>query len=151
MDLAQKYTVALRKHDENLFARKEPDGIIKVYEKSYHYETYDVDGDTVHFLVPSPKFVMAVTDNWSVRGKPVEWGLLPLIQKIKSIDWHNAQAELHRIEEENEKLKKSKERDFANKAESFAYDFRDSFKKTFSDYNVASLKKKYRRKNGNRK
>jgi hypothetical protein len=146
MDLATKYTMALQKHDEKLFARKEPDGIIKIYEKSYTYETYDVDGDTIHFLVPSHSFIMAVTDNWSVRGKPVEWGLLPLIQKIKSIDWHNAQSELHRLEEENEKIKKSKERDFANKAEGFASDFRDSFKKTFSDYNVASLKKKDRRK-----
>lgn len=146
MNQAERYTEALKRHDRDLFCRLEADGFYKVYLKSARYETYEVNCKVVSFLVPDFKFVVALSDTWSIRGKPVEWGLLPLMEKIRSIDSQNKDAEMYQLEEQFRKTSEAKERDFNNKTEAFLYDFHSQFAKTFKDFNTSTVNKKDKRR-----
>lgn len=150
MTREQLYTHELKKHDRNLLCRKEADGYYKVFMKSKRVVYYDVDGVRMGFVVPDEKFICPLSEDWSMRTRPVEWGLLPLMEKIRRMDAMNLDADVYKWEEQERKHQESKDKDLANNAEAFASDFRSAFKKEF-DYTLThSLDKKEKRrfKNG---
>ena len=81
----------------------------------------------------------------SFRGRPVEWGAENVLNKLRAIDGWNRDL-IREIEESNEKVEKSKDRDLDNQIEAWAYDARDAFKKDFSQFNTSSVAKKDRRR-----
>ena len=101
-----------------------------------------------------PYYVFSLTDNWTLTGKPVEWGSEPILARLKAMDLWNNGIGLEQAIEHNTKLEESKERDRKNSIESFLLDFRRQFAKTFDGVNTANLKKIDKRKeieNGYRK
>lgn len=150
MTREQRYTHELKKYDRNLFCRLEADGFYKIYQKSKRVVYYDLDGFNVGFVIPDDKFICPLSDNWSVRGRPVEWGILPLMQKIKSMDAANSEAEMYKWKEQEEKSREAKDRHMKNEAEAFASDFRSAIAKDHAYTLTHSLEKteKRRLKNG---
>lgn len=145
-------TSAVRAYDSKLYCRANEVGKLSVYRKSHRIETYDLgEGKVLHFIRPAPYFVFALTDNWKASGRPVDWGIEPILARLKAIDlWHRDLAE--EIIQQEEKHAQSVARDRRNSIESFMYDFRDTFKKATNDINTATLEKKYReRKDEKRK
>ena len=101
-----------------------------------------------------PYYVFSLTDNWQLTGKPVEWGAEPILARLKAMDLWNSGVGLEEAIAHNEQVDLSKERARKNSIESFLYEFRSQFHKTFSDVNTANMKKIDRRKeieNGYRK
>lgn len=101
-----------------------------------------------------PYYVFSLTDNWTLTGKPVEWGSEPILARLKAMDLWNSGVGLEEVLEHNEQVDLSRERARKNNIESFLYEFRSQFSKTFSDVNTANMKKIDRRKeieNGYRK
>jgi len=135
MTREQRYTHELKLYDRNLFCRKEADGYYKIFQKTKRVIYYDVDGAHMGFVVPEEKFICPLSEDWSMRSKPVEWGLLPLMQKIRSMDAMNKDAEVYKWEEQERKSQEEKDRNLKNEAEAFASDFRSAFKKEF-DYTL---------------
>jgi len=101
-----------------------------------------------------PHYVFSLTDNWTLTGKPVEWGSEPILARLKAMDLWNSGVGLEEMFEHNDKVELSKERARKNNIESFLLDFRRQFAKTFDGVNTANLKKIDKRKeqeNGYRK
>lgn len=143
----KRLTDVVRRHDEKLFVQKNYQGVLQVLRENFVLHAYDVNGKVIHALAPAPHYVMALTDTWAPNGRPVDWGVEPLLERLKFIDGWSKQSFVNsEMALQNEKSDQSKKRDFANKTEAFAYEFRDSFKKTFSDINTASMEKIERRK-----
>jgi hypothetical protein len=96
------------------------------------------DGSVLRVKVPEKQLVFHLTHNWSPRGTPVEWGLLPIMNRLKCIDIYNNYGWFDQIMTEAEKQDEGKKRDFNNTVESFMYEFRDAVKKTTSDVVVTN-------------
>lgn len=141
MDRATELTRHLKRYDRELYCSKNREGKLCVYRNSTRWETFNLrDGSVLRVARPTPFFILALTHNWSIHGLATDWGSIPLLDKIKTIDgWHRDISE--DLIDQYEREEKDRERDTRNNIESFLYDFRGQFKKTFSDTNVSNLKK----------
>lgn len=132
----------LKSHDPKLYIGKHTSGTWCVFRESKRVETYFIEelGSNVDFILPAPYLVFALTDDWTMRGNPVEWGILPIMRKLKHSDlWHrDVVGELLNAKEKYEE-DQSKARISAN--ETFMKEFRNDFKKTFADVNTATMDK----------
>lgn len=147
-----KYTRIVRKHDEKLFVRENRQTkVLDVFREHFEHEVMDISdivGEDSYYsaVVPQHHYIMSLTDNWNSSGHPAPWGENPLRERLGEIDAWNPESHYNKIDEINAKVDKSKQRDFDNQTEAFAYEFRDSFKETFKDVNTASMEKIDKRK-----
>jgi len=114
--------------------------------ESYRYLPYDLDGLRLLVSVPSPHHIFSLTDTWTASGEPVEWGLEPLLHRLKAMDLWNRQDFVEEFIEQAEKEEESEKRSFRNNTEAFLKDFRRQFAKTFEDVNTSTMEKKDRRR-----
>ncbi len=119
---------AVRRYDAYLFANLEADGAIHIYRKA-------------PFSVSLPHHVFTLTDTWTIHGKPVEWGIEPVLARLKAMDLWKEETEVDRIETNLKKQDETKERDFKNNVESFLKDFRRQFARSTDGINTGSLAK----------
>lgn len=132
----------LRRYDANLYAKRNSKGTMCIWCNHKRYEPFTYKkGVSLKVLKVDPYLVMALTDTWSVSGKPVEWGIDVVINRLKAQDILKNPNIFKDMDELDEKVEESKQRDMSNTIESFLYDFRSQFKKTFNDINISSLKK----------
>lgn len=151
MGRTERISRVVKTYDPELYCERSEVGKLCVFRRSSRIETYFIDGQSIQFVRPAPFFVFALTHNWKMDGVSVDWGIEPILARLNAIDlWKRDLAEesIKNVEADYE----SKERDLKNSVESFLYEFRSQFKKTFNDVNTASLAKKDLRKereNGN--
>ncbi len=142
MTRADRITREIRRHDRLLYCEKSPQGPLAIYRKLYRYEPMEVNGVIIHYPILSPHLVFAITDTWSITGRPVEWGILPIMARIKAMDlWTNDNI-VNDLIDGYKKDEESKERDQRNSIESFLLDFRRQFAKSFDQYNTGTLDKR---------
>jgi len=144
---AEAITERLRGYDPMLYCEKSREGKLCVYRKGQRIESYFIDEveSVIQFVRPAPFFIFAVTDDWSLHGQSVDWGIEPIMQRVKRIDsWNRDVAEecLRQAEEKEASVT----RDRQNKTESFLKDFRRGFAKATNDINTSTLAKKDSRK-----
>jgi hypothetical protein len=135
----------VKTYDKMLYI-KESKGMAQLYRKDYRFETYDIDGMTLRVAVEQPLFILALTDTWKLDGKPVEWGLEPFSEQLKSMDsWTrvNMFEEMVKRRERNEEIEKQSKK---NEIRAVAADSRRDFAKATNDINVSSLAKTDRRR-----
>ncbi len=135
-------TEKIKGYDRELYCDRSPQGPLVIYRKGHRYEPMEVNGVTIHYQIPSPHYVFALTDTWVVTGTPVEWGIEPILARLKAMDlWRDHNI----IEEHTEnyyKGEESKARDQRNSIESFLYEFRSQFARATNGINTSSLDKK---------
>ncbi len=147
MDQRRRITIEVKKWDRDLFCDYGPKGVLSIMRKANEYHSVEVDGVRVVYPQPCPQIVLVLTDDWTQRGKPVEWGLEPLMRKLKAIDtWLNPVFDFVKQEE---KSKESATRHRHNEQEAFLKEFRPQFAKSFNDVNTSTLNKIDRRRDGN--
>jgi hypothetical protein len=135
-------TRVLREYDRKLYAKREGTGAIHVYREGTGFYPFEYDGKNFLASYPTPYFVLALTDTWTVRGTPVEWGIEPLITRIREIDvWHD-DAQASRLVEAYKKKDRQNEKDLRNKNEAFFREQRSEFKKAFKDINTSQMTSK---------
>lgn len=88
------------------------------------------------------KLVCALTDNWSVSGNPVPWGLLPILDHLREIDAAQRADLFNDIRKQRERKAESSERHFKNELEAGLKDNRKGFSKAFDDFNLSTCDKK---------
>jgi hypothetical protein len=144
--------------DKNLVCRRGPDGVPRVIQQVTDWTLFDLDGTTVAYPVTKDHLVFSLTDNWSGKGKPVEWGLEPIFQKLREISIERRDAQIRELEDEQRKAEELKEKRAMSKFEDIALETRDIYKKTFSDTLLHSVdmkndvrRKIERKQNGYRK
>lgn len=145
MGRAETITRAIKRHDRELYCEKNREGKLCVYRKGSRVEPYDVNGHLINFVRPAPYFVFALTENWKTNGVPVEWGIVPILERLKAIDlWNRDLAE--ECIRSTEKTTQAIERDRKNSTESFLKEFRTQFARATNGVNTANLDKIDRRK-----
>jgi len=142
---ADRITRELKNHDSLLYCDWGKAGRLCVFRKSTRWESYRLDEDAVLSVARStPHLIFALTDTWNERGEPKDWGIEPILARIKAIDlWNRDLAE--EIIQGAEKDLETAARDRRNTTESFLLDFRKQFAKSFDDVNTANMSKKDKR------
>jgi len=134
-------TRALWEHDKDLFARK--DGyIVNIYRKNKRFFRGAVNESNFYVLQDSPDYVFSLTDTWTHKGIPIEWGIEVVLARVKAMDIWNHDTLFKEMEVENEKVDASTRRNFRNNLEGFLGDFRSQFAKATNDINTGTLNKK---------
>jgi hypothetical protein len=147
------YNRHLKRYDRELYAKRDMDGIVSVYRRNKRFVAYDLDGNDFQFLIDSPEFVVALTDNWTKTGHPVPWGPDLVLNRLGEIDSWAKKDLIEELDKQNEQVEKSRARGFRNEAEAFWSDNRKAFAKATDDILTHSLDKsdkKRRIRDGNR-
>lgn len=116
----------IKKWDPALFFQRSNVGVLHMYRKSGQ--------STI-------SYVFSLTDDWTVKGDPVPWGLCPIIERLRAIDMWNDDT-FRRMEMGNAKVDESKTRSFRNNIHAFFADFRSQLAKDTKDVNTALMDKK---------
>lgn len=77
----------------------------------------------------------------------MEWGVEPVIARLRAMDLWNSGITADDIIEQHEKADEQELKDFRNNIESFLLDFRRQFAKATDGVNTSLLEKKYRKEN----
>lgn len=141
MGRAKEVTKFIQRFDRELFCEMGREGKLCVFRKGQSVESYDVDGQVIHFIRPTPYLVFALTDDWTIHGEPREWGLMPILTRLQEIDLWNRDLAKESLES-IEKGKNSRERALDNHLESFLKENRREFARLTNDINTSTLTKK---------
>ncbi len=145
MGRAERITEVIKAYDSKLFCKSE-DGKLCIYRKSQRIESYDLNGTLYHFVRPSCFWILSLTHNWRMDGDPADWGIEPIMKKLKMGDlWHRDLAS--EVIRQEEKHLESTQRHLDNESEAFLKDYRRKFARTFNDVRVANMAKKDSRNN----
>ncbi len=136
MEKAKALTRYLKHYDGELFA---------VCNKPPRIDVYRQNRDR---LSP-PHFIFSLTDDWTVSGSVVDWGVEPVLARLRAIDLWNSGMTADEVIDQHAKWKESKQKDFRNNVESFLGDFRRQFAKATDGINTSTLNKTYRKENSN--
>lgn len=123
------------------------DGKLCVFRKSQRIESYEIDGVMIQFVRPAPFFILALTEDWRMASRPVDWGIIPILFRLKEIDLWNRDIAEEIIKQEEDGLR-TKRKDFKNESEAFLKDYRSKFASTFNDVRVSNMENKDKRKIG---
>lgn len=144
MDRAGCLTEHLKEHDRALFAQKH-DGVIHVFRKTTRIESCGWNGGTLLYTRDDKAHVLSLTDDWSIRGKPVDWGTEPVMSRLREIDGWNRHL-FDEMLEQHQAVDSQKDRRFKSNNEDFLKDFRPQFARAYNEFSVGQLKHDNRRK-----
>lgn len=135
-------TRAIKRHDRLLYCDHSPQGPLVIYRNLYRHEPMEVNGTIIYYPVHSPHYVFALTDTWSVTGKPIDWGIEPIMARLRAMDLWRSDDIIKEHTRNYYKGKEEKQRDTRNSIESFLYEFRSQFARATNGINTSSLDKK---------
>jgi hypothetical protein len=130
---------ALRAYDRALFAKPDFKGRVCVMRKGPKWVLYDFEGVDILVKESVEDVVFALTDNWSQSGVARDWGIEPVMQRLREIDSWSRSDFLKDWESLKDKEQEAKQRDFRRRTEDYAYEIREDFKKAFSDIRYANM------------
>lgn len=130
----------LKFFDQKLYAVKTEQGLVQIYRKGIRWESFDTGFGVLFYSRSDPHYILSLTDDWSLHGEPVDWGIEPLLARLREIDEHN-QDVLGRIHEENRKKEELRKRAYSNERKAMAYDLRRDFARAVNDVNTSTLEK----------
>lgn len=137
---AKLLTSHLKEYDHDLYAiRESSTGTIHVYRKAKRPIHFNYDDVNYVALVENPQFILALTDNWTLKGRPVDWGIDPLLERIRSIDSFNAAKKVQDLIASYEARSAQKDKDRKDSHEAWLRDNRNVFKRAFNDINTSNL------------
>lgn len=146
-----RITRAIQRYDRELFCERDYKGRFAIFRRDFGHDDCWLDESTcIHVLVERPQLVMHLTDNWGANGLPVDWGIDPILFRLKEIDGHSRDL-MHELEASQRKNEESKDRKLASETEAFVKDWRKDFAKATSDINTSSMEKKDSRRIAERK
>lgn len=139
-------TKHLKGHDRKLFCKRMRSGAYGVFRESVRWETFAYESGVLSYLRPADHFIFALTHDWRSDGKPVDWGIEPVLEKIKASDSHQRDIAAEAIES-YERLKEKKAKQVSSNAEAFFSDYRREFARSTNHLNTSTMEKVDRRRN----
>lgn len=144
----KRITSELKKYDRELYCGELPSGVPAIFRRTVRQEVYDLndeDHSQLTVFKDAPHLVFSLTDNWNVAGAIVDWGIEPILARLKAMDlWQNPKF-VESLIDSNEKIQAGQTKDRRNNTESFLYELRDKFKKDWKDINTSNVAKKDKR------
>lgn len=147
---ARKITKELQKYDRLLYA-KDDGKAIRIFRVGKEFREEKFNNTSFLNLVRNDHLVMSLTDTWGVRGHRVDWGIEPIMARIKALDLWNSDNLSEEFFKNEEIEEKSKERQMRNNIESFLYEFKSQFAKATDGINTSTLDKLDKRRLGDKK
>jgi len=141
----------IQAHDHLLFLNKNYKGELQIMRRSFSMVPHDFDGVTVYVRTPTPHYIMSLTEDWTGRTRSVDWGLEPIIRRLKEIDDWGGESAFDRMLKENERRDALKKKSFASLTEDVAREWRKDFKRHTEDILTHSVDRKDPRSKGDRK
>jgi len=141
----------LKQHDPKLFLNRNYLGELQVMRHAFRQVAYDLGNVQMINFEPAPHYIMSLTEDWTSRTAPVDWGLECISKKLREIDGWNPESVISNMEKHNAKIDASKKRAFENETEAFVKDWRSDFAKATSDILTHSTSGKDPREKGDRK
>ena len=135
----RRLNIELKFFDRELFAQRN-EHTVQVFRRGTAWESFDFMGGRLHYSRPSPHYVFSLTHNWQANGRPVDWGIEPILGRLREIDNHNRDV-LSDLWEENEKRELLRKREAHNERKAAAYDMRRDFARAVNDVNTSTLAK----------
>jgi hypothetical protein len=132
-------TRGIRHYDRELYAGLSLHGVPCIFRRTKTVERHEVDECVIFKIIDQPHFVFALTDTWTIKGTPVDWGLEPILARLKECDLHKRDI-AKEIEEQDAKVEQAKSRALRNDAEAFFSDERRRMAKSWNDLNLATVK-----------
>lgn len=138
---ARRITDAIQTHDYELYA-KDDGKAIRIYRKQKELRKESLTSEiSVWNVVRNDHLVMSLTDNWGVHGNRVDWGVEPIMARLRALDLWNSDNAADQFFKNEEKHEASKSRAFRNNVESFLGDFKSQFAKSTNDINTSNMSK----------
>lgn len=136
-----RMTAELRKHDKRLYASRNPVGLVLILRKPDRLEASDYNQSEPDTKDLNTQLILALTDNWTVNGKPVEWGIEPVMSRIHEMDsWRDPEM-TQKMRKGREREQEAKERAQKSLIRETALDMRREFAKATNDINTSTLEK----------
>ncbi len=133
-----RLTHELQTHDRKLFAKRVSNGMIQIHRYGERLSDCDFDPEFGP-SGPASHFICALTENWTLQGKPVDWGIDPVMARIRDMDLWGSATSLDQIRAQRERNKESKAQTKRNELRAIAADMRKDFARATNDINTASL------------
>lgn len=146
----RRVTEVVKRMDRNLFAIRAGNGMIQIHRNAEKYSAADFLVAPTS-LTPFPQLVLCLTHDWKIAGKPVEWGLDPLISKLSSMDSWRDDSIYEELTKDRDRIEKIQKQSNKNELEALACDIRKDFAKETNDINTSTLEKvdfRRRKENG---
>lgn len=134
MRRVREVTKVVRDYDPCLYAMEMPDGRIDIYRKNREN-------------ISPPHFIFSLTDTWQPSGRKVDWGVDPILNRIRAHDLWRDDGFVESWIADDEKRAESRDRSRRSGVEDFLYDFRGQFNKTFNDVNTSNMNKISKKEN----
>jgi len=139
---ARRITDAIQTHDALLYA-KDDKGVIRIYRKCKEYQPEQLTpGIAILNVIRNDHLVMSLTDTWGVRGTKADWGIEPIMARLRALDLWNSWNLAEQFFKDEEIDAKARARKMKNSTEDFLYDFKRSFQKSTNDIVVSNLSKR---------
>lgn len=131
---------ALKMHNRSLYVRRCKDGVMRVFQAVKQSRVHWLDETTplVEYY-DSEWLVCPLTHNWSANGRPVEWGIEPILNHIKFGSPENDSVRSEEFEKQQKHNEWLKESDSKDKHLNAAEDFYDSAKRAWSDIRYSNM------------
>lgn len=77
--------------------------------------------------------VLVLTDDWTDLGTPVEWGIEPVLNRIKAMDLWRDDQKINRLQAEQERKEQDRKRMQRNEMMAVASELRKDFARATDD------------------
>jgi hypothetical protein len=141
-------TREVKKLDAKLYAYRASNGMIQIHREGDRLEASDFNQSAPELARLNPQFILALTDTWTLQGQPVEWGLEPVLTRLREMDSWNSGFSYEAFTKERDRRNQDKERVKRNNIRAIASDLRKDFAKATNDINTSSFDVKEKMKNG---
>lgn len=128
----------LKKYDKKLYAIRTREGMIQIFREGQRIQDscYDEQSVDSYILRPFPQFILALTHNWRVTGRPVDWGIEPLMKQMMSMDTWKEDRMYEKLCENREREVEIKKQSEKNEMRALIADSREDFKKAANDLGI---------------
>ncbi len=135
-----RLTQELKKHDRTLFAKKTESEMVQVWRRAEKWSAADLFYEQTSSSNPM-QFILALTHDWSLQGKSVDWGIDPVMTKIQEMDLWSKESFLSDLRKERERAKDVREQSKRNEIRARAADMRKDFAQATNEINTSTLEK----------
>lgn len=134
----------VKKLDPDLYVIENSSGMRQIWRKAKRKDLEGLEESGRTEL--SNELILALTDTFTLRGKPVDWGLEPIVSQLKSMDsWRDDRIYDDMVERRKRQEEWSKESQ-RHEIRARAADMRKDVARAFNDVNTSTLDKKVGRK-----
>lgn len=144
----RQITRLLKRYDSDLFPKRFLDGSLGIMRKKRAFDFYRLPEQNcvLWFAHDWDDLVVPVTENWIETGRPVDWGIEPILAQIQKTDSWRDDGDYERFVQDRERKRANDARAFKNEIRARTADLRRDFARATQDINTSNLEKTEKRR-----